>query len=62
MSSLTAVLNQGYSLVADVGWCNADSRMGPAEREEMHRCEMIDATYEIERRKEKKNRNFKGYE
>ncbi len=56
------VRNQGYSLVTDVGWCGTNLRMGPAEREEMHRAEMIDAVCDFERRKEKKNRNFKGYE
>ena len=56
------VKNQGYSLVSDVGWYGTNMRMGPAEREELHRAEMIDAMCELERRKEKRNRNFKGYE
>ena len=56
------LLNQGYGLVTDSGWCATNLKVGPAEREEMHRCEMIDAMYDFERRKEKMNRNFKGYE
>ena len=56
------VMNQGYSLVTDSGWYGTNLKMGPAEREEMHRCEMIDATCDFKRRKEKSNRNFKGYE
>ena len=56
------VKNQGYSLVSDVGWYGTNYRMGPAEREELHRCEMIDALCDFNRRREKKNQNFKGYE
>lgn len=48
------MLNQGYSLATDSGWCGTNLSMGPAEREEMFRCEMIDVICSERSKREKR--------
>lgn len=60
-STLEKILNEsGMHLETDCGSpVMGEWRMGPIERSEMHRAEMIDAEYEQRIRRERKN--FKGY-
>ena len=47
------VANQGYHLESDVGFVDTNLKCGPVEREELFRCEMIEADYEENQRREK---------
>lgn len=49
------LMNQSYHLDSESGYSNYNSKMGPAEREEMYRCEMIDVRCEQQERLERKN-------
>ena len=51
--------NQGYHLDTDVGYYMSGRRMGPNERAEEFRAQMIDA--QIAERQKLERRNFKGY-
>lgn len=42
------LMNQGYHLESDVGYYNGSLKIGPNEREEMYRAEMIE--YEANQR------------
>ena len=54
---VATVLNQSYSLDVTPGWLGAvGGKMGPAEREEMYRAELIDAVYDERLKREKRNR------
>lgn len=60
MSDEVKVLeNQGYHLVTDPGYYVSGRRMGPAERQEEFRAQMIDA--QCDERRKIERRNFKGY-
>ena len=48
------MMNQGYSLATDSGWCGTSLSMGPAEREELYRCEMIDLVCSERLKREKR--------
>lgn len=55
------ILNrQGFHVETDVGYYNSNRRMGPDERMEEYRAEMIEAR--IAERQRYERRNFKGYE
>jgi len=57
---LMDVLEQnGLHLETDVGYYICGQRLGPEEREEVFRAEMIDAM--VAERQKMERRNFKGY-
>ena len=54
---VAAMLNQGYSLDVTPGWLGAiGANMGPDERMEMYRAEMVDAICDERLKRERKNR------
>ena len=56
---LCAAKNQGYHLVTDVGYYVGGRRMGPAERAEEYRAQMIDVM--VDERQKIERRIIKDY-